>query len=492
MQKALEKIANRYKALPVSVRAALWFMVCNVIQKGISVITTPLFTRLLTTDEYGQYTIFQSWLSIFTLVCTFRLSYSVFTKGMSKFPNERDEYTASTQTTMTIITTIVLVVYLLFHGVIDRFTDMGFIMTLAMFAEVYFAQSIILWSLRHRYEFHYQVIIFPTLLLAFLTPTVGLIAVKLSSHKGDARILAGVAVQVVIGIVFYIINVKKSRRLINWTHAKFAMRFNLSLIPHYLSTYILDQADRIMIQKMCSYSYAAIYGVAYQAGSLMRIVTDAINNSIEPWLYHSLEKKRFKDIEKYVIAILMVIIVICIFFISLAPELIYIFGGSKYAEAIYVIPPVAASMFFTFFFSIISNIEFYYDCNMFTMYVSIIGAVLNVILNFIFIRIYGFIAAGYTTLFCYTFFGIAHYMFMTYMVRRKAGRIIIHPSGIAALSIALITVTISMNYLYKHMIIRYIIVALLCILGFAFRKKIFGLLLEGKRIRGEDNDKAEN
>lgn len=483
-----KKQKQLYVALPISVKATLWFMVCNVIQKGISVITTPLFTRLLTTDEYGQYTIFQSWLSIFSLICTFRLNYSVFNKGMSKFLNERDEFTASTQTTMTIITTIVLVVYLLFHDVIDRFTDMGFIMTLAMFAEVYFAQSIILWSLRHRYEFHYQAIIFPTLLLAFLTPIVGLIAVKLSPHKGVARILAGVAVQVVIGIVFYVIILKKSHRLINWTHAKFAIRFNLPLIPHYLATYVLDQADRVMIQKMCGYSEAAIYGIAYQAGVLMKIITDAINNSLVPWMYQNLEKKRFKSIEKYILMILMIIILVCFLFISIAPELIYILGGEEYAEAIYVIPPVAASMFFTFFFSIISNIELYYDCNMFTMYVSIVGAILNVILNFIFIRIYGFVAAGYTTLCCYTFFGIAHYVFMTWIVNKKTGLIIIHPPKIILLSVTLLAITISMSYLYSYVIIRYVIVLAICIVGFIFRERILEVLLRGKRMGDESND----
>lgn len=112
----LSKSTDKYRSLPVSARAVFWFMICNVFQRVINIITTPLFTRLLTTTEYGQYTLFQSWLTILTLICTFRLTFSVFTKGMSKFKDERNEFTASIQTTMTIITTAVLLIYLIVHN----------------------------------------------------------------------------------------------------------------------------------------------------------------------------------------------------------------------------------------------------------------------------------------------------------------------------------------------------------------------------------------
>ena len=43
MKKALAK----YTALPIQVRASLWFLICSFLQKGISMITTPIFTRIV-------------------------------------------------------------------------------------------------------------------------------------------------------------------------------------------------------------------------------------------------------------------------------------------------------------------------------------------------------------------------------------------------------------------------------------------------------------
>lgn len=53
MKKWIEKGLNIYRGMSVQVRASMAFMVVNFMQKGISFLTAPIFTRLLTTEEYG-------------------------------------------------------------------------------------------------------------------------------------------------------------------------------------------------------------------------------------------------------------------------------------------------------------------------------------------------------------------------------------------------------------------------------------------------------
>lgn len=77
---------------------------------------------------------------------------------------------------------------------------------------------------------------------------------------------------------------------IKWEYAKFALLFNLPLLLHYLSVYVLDQFDKIMIQKMVSISAAGIYSVACNLGLIMKIVTQSVNNALVPWQYEKLEK----------------------------------------------------------------------------------------------------------------------------------------------------------------------------------------------------------
>ncbi|WP_462410350.1 lipopolysaccharide biosynthesis protein [Neobacillus sp. Marseille-QA0830] len=108
----LTKVFVKYNSMPLPMKAAMWFLFCSILQKCFSVITTPIFTRLLTTDQFGEFTIYISWLNIFAIFTSFRLDYAVFNKGMSKYRNGKDDYTASMQSITTILTLILFVIYL--------------------------------------------------------------------------------------------------------------------------------------------------------------------------------------------------------------------------------------------------------------------------------------------------------------------------------------------------------------------------------------------
>ena len=95
----------------------------------------------------------------------------------------------------------------------------------------------------------------------------------------------------------------------------------------------------------------------------------------------------------------------------LGPEVISIFAPVEYYDAIWIVPPVACAVYFKFLYPLFSTVEFYYEKTGFVMIASCIAAGANIVLNYIFIRIYGYYAAGYTTLFCYILYSLAHYVF---------------------------------------------------------------------------------
>ena len=83
----------------------------------------------------------------------------------------------------------------------------------------------------------------------------------------------------------------------------------------------------------------------------------------------------------------MLLVAACIMlFILFAPEFMHILASARYQEAVYVIPPIASSIFFVFMYSTYANIEFYFEANKFTAVISLVGALLNLILNLICIK----------------------------------------------------------------------------------------------------------
>ena len=82
----------------------------------------------------------------------------------------------------------------------------------------------------------------------------------------------------------------------------------------------------------------------------------------------------------------------------IAPEIMMVMGPEAYSSGVYAIPPVVGAIFVSCLYNIFASIEFYNKKTSFITLASITAALLNLILNLILIPIFGFVAAGYTTL----------------------------------------------------------------------------------------------
>ena len=109
------KLWNKYKNMPVQVKASLWYTICNFFQKGISFIVVPIYVRLLTTAEYGEWSVFQSWRDILIIFASLNLYAGVYTKTLVDNTDDRDRYTSSMQGLGTVISLVMLVIYFFTH-----------------------------------------------------------------------------------------------------------------------------------------------------------------------------------------------------------------------------------------------------------------------------------------------------------------------------------------------------------------------------------------
>lgn len=483
MIKMLSNIRKTYSQMSIVTKATLWFIICSILQKGIAVLTTPVFTRLMTTEQYGKFSVYSSWLQIITIFTTLRLNGAVFNKGMSKYKNDRDSYTATMQTVTIISTSICFIVYLVFRKQINALTELPTFIMVAMFIELFFIPAIDYWTVKKRYEYLYIPVVARTLVMAALNALIGVIAVCLLPEKGYARIITCVAVDVCFGLWLFISNYKKSRTKFVKEYAGFAIRFNVPLLIHYISQYILDQFDRIMVQKMVGIAAAGIYSVAYGVGLLLRIVTTSINNALVPWQYEKLEKKQYKELDDVMFSFFCVVAACSVVLSCLAPEVMYILAGEAYYEGVYVIPPVALGLFFSFMYTLYANIEFYFEKAKFSMYISMVGAILNMGLNYIGIRMFGYIAAAYTTLICYLVFAIGHYLYTINCIKKSKDeqKHSFQVSRLIALSVGVLAFSILFVYLYDSMFIRYGIIIAIFIIVISQRNRIKNMLFSIKR-----------
>lgn len=83
-----------------------------------------------------------------------------------------------------------------------------------------------------------------------------------------------------------------------------------------------------------------------------------------------------------------------------------VFGGVKYIESVDVIIPICIGVYFNYMFQLFARVQEYYERKLTVVIPSILCAILNLILNYIFIKLCGYQAAAYTTFVCYAIYGV--------------------------------------------------------------------------------------
>ena len=467
-------LIDRYKALPKQVKASAWFLICSFLQRGISVLTTPIFTRLLSTAEYGSYNVFYSWLGIVTLVVSLNLYAGVFGQGLIKFDNERAVFASSLQGLTVTLVFAWTVIYLIFRNFWNTLLSLTTVQMLAMLLLVWTSAVFGFWATEQRVKLSYVKLAVVTIVVSVAKPVIGIIFVVNANDKVTARILGIALVELISYFGLFVSQMHQGGKFFSARFWKYAVLFNLPLIPHYLSQTVLGSADRIMIESMVGESEAGIYSLAYSISMIMTLFNTALGYTIGPWAYQKIKDKKAKNIEPIGYTSLVMIACVNILLIALAPEIIAIFAPPSYHAAIWVIPPVAMSVYFIFAYDLFSQVEFYFEKTKLIMIASVVAALMNILLNYIFIPRYGYVAAGYTTLFCYIIYAVFHYLFMRKICDDYIGGTKIY-SGRKLLLLTAVFLALGFIFMltYNYMIVRYVLILGLCIAALIKRKFIF-------------------
>lgn len=468
----MDKLKTKYNSMSIETKAALWFAICNFINKGIAMIVVPLYTRLLTTEEYGTYTVFQSWLNIFIIIATLEISRGHYKVGITKHDTDVNNYTTSVLGLSNAVTILFVIAYFCAIPTFNRLLEMPTYLILSMFIYLLVYPAWEFWAIQQRFAYKYKTMVAATLAVAVLSPIIGVIGIAWLNMQSNAAIFSKLIIQGIFALGIYIAFLKKSPRLFCKPYWREAFIFNITLIPYLLSTSILNQADRIMINGMVGAAEAAIYSVAYSVAMLMQLLNNAVSDAFIPWMYRRLKERKYAAIEPVTNKLLILVAGTNILLILFAPEIISIFAPARYKDAIWVIPPVAASVFFMFLFQRYINVEVYYGATTSVSSTSILVAMLNVALNYICIKQWGYLAAGYTTLISYIVFCIVHYFNLKKICRKNCeGNQVFSAGYTLGISAAFLVLVFALMALYEHRIMRFVLAAGLC--AFAFYKRDF-------------------
>lgn len=462
-----------------ALQAGFWYTVGNIMIKGINFLTLPLFSRIMTTQEFGLYNIFLSYDAIVFVIIGFALHSSVRSANI-EFPKKIDEYVSSI-----ILIYILNFVFLFFTVVIGRewlSSVLGISSIILIFIVFHgFGSAILmLFNTWLSINYSYKKYIIVALINSFGNIVLSLVIMLtvFSNDKGLGRILGGTIVIFLLSLVLICFFFKNSKPVPNFKYLHFGIVYSAPIVPHGISQVLLGQFDRIMIHSIINISAAAIFSLAGNLRTIMTVITSSISTSWSTWFFQQMHEKKYSIIQEKAGALLNFYTIIIIIMLSIVPELILVLGGQSYDIGKFVAIPMLIDTYVLFIYNLIIPAEYYFKKTKYIMMGTVLSAVINVVANLTLIKIYGFYIAAYNTLGAYIIYLFIH----IYICKKVAGFFIVKVQDMLKYSLVLFFVTLIDLFFIDNLFFRWslcfiIIYFISKSLYFSYGEKYLHLLL---------------
>ena len=403
------------------VKSSIWYTIANVSIRAVAIITTPIYTGMLTTADYGRANTFNSWIDVFNVFACLCVVYSI---GRAKldFPDRFDEYMSSLQGLSSSFGFILLVLAFIFRESLSGWIHYEVPLAVGLFAYLCVAPSVEYMMQKCRYEYRYK----ENILISVIT-CVGQVALSIllmllfNDRRYIGKILGVMLPTAIMGIVFYIRFIVKGKVFYNREYWTYALKIGLPMIPHALALILLAQMDRIMIKGICGDGDAGLYIFGYSFATLLMIFTNAIGQAYLPWFNETLfdgERDRIRQIQKKLV---LLGCFLSFGFIAVSPEALMLLSisNNSYWIAKYVVPPIVLGTLAQYFYTNYVNVEIFCKKTSIIAMGSCLAALINYILNYAFIPRFGYIAAAYTTFASYIVLMLMHYIMVRFVLKEQ-------------------------------------------------------------------------
>ena len=454
-------------------KAASWYTVGNILIKGVSFFVLPVFTRLMSTHEYGIYSIYTSYLMIFETVILLGLSSTV---ALARYAKEVD-FDSYISTIIAIPSVLTLACMLVANVAIPMFGDilsMDATLWNCLFISAGAGAICNILGAKLIIEGRYKLYMASSAMQTFSNVGISLLLVYTFYQQQNAHLarVYGSTTSIIIGVLFLIL-ATKTRFSVKKINVKCALMWGIPLLFHTVATVALQQSDRIIIRYMDSYSSAGIYAVATTIVSIPLMLQQSLGQAYAPWFYGKLEAKDYKKIRWFNDRYIVLYGVIIAGFMLLAPDVIHLFTERSYWPCLYSLIPLAIGGFGEMLYSIPTGIEIFNKKTTYLMYATLTAVVFNITLDIVFIRVFGYHGAAYATAISKLILFLVHYFFA-----RKIDNNKVFSNGVVVLNaVALIMLNFFVIQTMDYLIIRYLILGIIMIITGCYVMKNKDLLL---------------
>jgi len=203
-------------------------------------------------------------------------------------------------------------------------------------------------------------------------------------------------------------------------YSRSILKFGLPLIPHVVGGTVIAMSDRYFISYYAGSEDVGLYTVAYQVSALMILVSTSVNQAWIPVLYGLLKSRgEVQKAVKYSFIMALFFVVIGGLIFSLKDGLFNLIVDQKFHHAKTFFGWLVLGGIFQSIYFLATNFLFFEKKTVSLAKITVFGAVLNIILNFYLIQIYGVIGVAYATAITWALYCIVVISTCTFYFRKR-------------------------------------------------------------------------
>ena len=438
-------------------KKTLEYAVGNTFNKFLLILLLPLFTKFMAPEEYAVYTNFMIFSAFFSLIYILGMQQALFSYF---YFNKTKEYQysiiSSIFMTLFVVGIILSLLIIFFRTNLSKlivrtelYETLLIWMSFIIFCDVIYGMTLQILNIMEKSTNYVLLSIIKNSILLVLVIT-GSILKKFSINT----IFIYLAISSCISAVIALMNIHHilkqigkyvtEKIIFSFSIMKNILKFGLPMVPGTIALMILRVSDRYMLTYLSANSLydVGIYAIGYRIGMIMTFLTSIVSMVYLPYAMKIADKPEAKESYRnifYYYAIFGGILGFFIIFFS--SEIFQIFINKSYFEAVKIVFFGVISNYLHGLFNIV-NINFYVKKRSGNIALAVfLGAILNVVLNFILIPIYGIYGAGAASILAFFFIFIFNF-FMAEKIYNVGYKIVY-----VILSLAILLIISSFNFI---------------------------------------------
>jgi O-antigen/teichoic acid export membrane protein len=227
--------------------------------------------------------------------------------------------------------------------------------------------------------------------------------------------------QIIAGIVIILFWIRLIKPFFKWSfdtaYIKYIFTYSVPLIPYALSGVIIEQFGKIAIGSSQSISNAGFYSLALTVSSIVNIVIGVTHQAWNPYYFEYMNSKNYNQLDQDFIKIFKLTILVAFSVACFGNEIGLLLAKKEFSESLYLVPIFTIGYVFSqLSFAYIRNFGYTKK----TQYMSItilVSGICNVLLNVLLIKSLGELGAAISFVLSYVIMAVLAWLINTCFVK---------------------------------------------------------------------------